>query len=69
MGENYCCRLSEETIIAIVRNRSGIDSGEIDYNLKCEKFDNLSQYDLGQMLKTIKVLQSKCEDKLKDVAK
>lgn len=35
-------RLDEECIMAVVRNRSGVDSGEIDYHLNVLRFENMS---------------------------
>ena len=32
-----CCRLDQEFICGIVRNRSGIDSGELDFSIRVER--------------------------------
>lgn len=34
---NNCCRLDQEFICGIVRNRSGIDSGELDHSIRVER--------------------------------
>lgn len=36
-----CCRLCQEYLAAIVRNRSGIDSGEIDFDIRVGKLEAL----------------------------
>ena len=36
-----CCRLDQEFVAGIVRNRSGIDSGEIDYTIRVECLEKL----------------------------
>ena len=59
-----CCRLSQECIMAVVRNRSGIDAGEIDYTLRVAKFDRMSVGCLEDAIKTIDVLRKKCADRI-----
>lgn len=63
MGKT-CCRLSQECIMAVVRNRSGIDSGEIDYSLMVAKFDRLSIGCLQDAIETMDILQRKCADRI-----
>ena len=63
----YCCRLDQEYIMAVVRNRSGIDAGEIDYTLSVEKFDNLRGGCLEDVIETLGILKKKCEQRLKEV--
>ena len=65
--ETYCCRLKQETIMAVVRNRSGKDSGEIDYNLMCDKFDRMSIGCLQDAIVTLNVLQKKCIDRIREL--
>jgi hypothetical protein len=67
-GPQHCCRLDEETIIAIVRNRSGIDAGEIDYTLRTEKFDNQSIGSLKDMIVTMHNLIGKCQDRIVELS-
>ena len=60
-------RLDEECIMAVVRNRSGLDSGEIDYSLMCDKFDRMSIGCLQDALKTLSVLQNKCTERIAEL--
>lgn len=53
-------KLDEECIMAVVRNRSGIDSGEIDYNIKVEKFERMSVGCLDDAIATLDELKEKC---------
>ena len=55
-------RLDDECIMAVVRNRSGIDSGEIDYSLMIERFENLSDGCLMDCMDTLGVLAAKCKN-------
>lgn len=64
---NHCCRLSQETIVAIVRNRSGIDSGEIDYTLKCDRFEKQSVGCLEDIISTMKTLIVKCQERMAEL--
>jgi hypothetical protein len=57
-------RLDDEYIMAVVRNRSGVDSGEIDYSIKCDRFDRLSLGDLAKIIKTINELGRKCTERM-----
>lgn len=57
----YCCRLCQEYKMAIVVNRSGVDSGEIDYSLPIEKFEKLSMGQLEDCIRSLKLLIRKCE--------
>lgn len=57
-------RLEDECIFAIVRNRSGIDSGEIDYHLKMDRFERMSIYCLKNALQTIEVLKTRCLNRI-----
>ena len=61
-------RLDEEYIMAVVRNRSGIDAGEIDYNLSVDKFDRMSIGCLLDTITTLKTLIDKCEDKISQLS-
>lgn len=54
---DYCCRLDQEFILGVVRNRSGIDSGEIDYNIRCHKLSNQSKGCLQDILSTLDCLK------------
>lgn len=42
-------RIEDEYIMAVVRNRSGVDSGELDYSIRCSRFDELSVRDLKEV--------------------
>jgi len=34
MGKDHCCKLDQEFVCGIIRSRSGIDSGELDYSIR-----------------------------------
>ena len=61
-------RLDDECIMAVVRNRSGIDSGEIDYSLMLEKFEGLSIGCLMDCMDTLGVLASKCKERIESLS-
>lgn len=65
----YCCRLNEECIVAIVRNRIGVDFGEIDYTIRCERFDNQDRKSLLEMISTMRILINKCQDRIDELDK
>lgn len=58
------CRLTQECIMAVVRNRSGIDAGEIDYSLFVAKFDRMSIGCLKDAIVTLDTLKKKCVDRI-----
>jgi len=60
-------RLNEEYIMAVVRNRSGIDSGEIDYSIPVDKFDKQSIQSLEEIKTELARLIKKCEDRIREV--
>jgi len=62
-------RLDDEYIMAVVRNRSGIDSGEIDYSLSIDRFDKLSIGCLMDCIDTLGVLAGKCKDEIEKRSK
>lgn len=47
-----CCRLDEEFICGVVRNRSGIDSGELDYTIRVVR----AEKDLPNVIKEVERL-------------
>lgn len=53
-------RLDEEYLLAVVRNRSGIDSGEIDYSIPVEKFERQRVPCLKKIITTLHQLEGKC---------
>lgn len=53
--------------MAVVRNRSGIDSGEIDYNLNVARFDRMSRGCLEDAVKTLGVLRQRCVERLREL--
>ena len=61
-------RLDEECIMAVVRNRSGIDSGEIDYTLMVDRFENLSYADLMAVMGTLEDLVDRTAKRLRDLS-
>lgn len=62
-------RLDEECIMAIVRNRSGIDSGEIDYCLMVTRFERMSIGCLEDAIRTLDVLRSRCSERIQELEK
>ncbi len=66
---DYCCRLDQETIIAIVRNRSGVDCGEIDYNIRGERFDNQDIKSIFEIISALKDLINRCQDRIDEIHK
>ena len=60
-------RLDEECIMAVVRNRSGIDSGEIDYSIMSDKFDQQQIPCLKEIMATLSQLRMKCQDRIDEV--
>jgi hypothetical protein len=49
--------------MAVVRNRSGIDSGEIDFSIKIDRFYDLSIRDLEAAQSTLGVLMNRCRER------
>lgn len=66
---DYCCRLNQECIMAIVRNRSGIDSGEIDYIIKGARFDSQNIKSMFEIISTLKELINRCQDRIDEMHK
>ena len=60
-------RLEEECIMAVVRNRSGMDAGEIDYTLMSYKFDGQSEPSLREIVKTLGQLNKKCLERIEQL--
>lgn len=60
-------RLEEECIMAVVRNRSGIDSGEIDMTLMIKRFERMSIGCLKDAIKTLEVLRLRCVKRIQDL--
>lgn len=60
-----CCRLDEEFICGIVRNRSGIDSGELDFTIRCERaeadIDNVIE-EVERLLYSLKGIRQEIND-------
>ena len=52
----HCCRLKEECIMYIGRNRSGMDAGEIDSGIFTDKFNQMSEQCLEDALRSIEVI-------------
>lgn len=57
-------RIEDEYILYVGRNRSGQDSGQIDYGIRINRFEDLSTSDLEDMIKTLNVLISKTNERL-----
>lgn len=57
-------RLEEECIMYVGRNRSGIDSGRIDYGIFVDKFERMSLPDLFDSLETIEVIVSRIKERI-----
>ena len=63
------CRLEQEYIMAVVINRSGIDSGEVDYSIPCAKFDSLHEVTLEAAIKVLETLKNRCRERIAFLAK
>lgn len=61
---NYCCRLDQEFICGIVRSRSGIDSGELDYAIRCER----AEKDINQVINEVDRLLSRLKQMRDDTS-
>jgi hypothetical protein len=59
---NDCCRLSQEFICGVVRNRSGIDSGELDISIRVERADK----DLDNVIKEVEWLLKTLRERKKE---
>lgn len=60
-------RLEEECIMYVGRNRSGIDSGNIDYGIFVSKFERMSIGCLEDSLKSLKVLEGRVLDRISEL--
>ncbi len=60
-------RLDEECIMYIGRNRSGIDSGEIDYGIYIDKFERMSVHCLKDALRSLKVIETRVHERIKEL--
>lgn len=60
-------RLEEEYILAVVRNRSGIDSGEIDYSIRSDRFERQDAFSLLEIAKTLDALKVKVAEQIAKV--
>lgn len=65
--KKYCCRLDQEYIMAVVRNRSGIDSGEIDYSIPVAKFQKQDVGSLVDIHETLCVLCEKVRNRISEL--
>lgn len=67
-NEDYeMSRLDDEYLMAVVRNRSGIDSGEIDYSIPIQKFERQDLGSLGEIMHTLDVLKNRCLERIDEV--
>ena len=55
--------MSKDIIMDIGTHRSGIDSGEIDYGVFIQEFENLSIKSLDKVIKILKELEEKCNER------
>lgn len=62
-------RLDEECIMYIGRNRSGIDSGEIDYGIFIDKFERMSIRCLEDSLRSLAVIKERIDARLIELKK
>ena len=60
-------RLEEEYILAVVRNRSGMDAGEIDFSIPVDKFEGQRVTCLNEIIKTLDHLKSECINRIKTI--
>lgn len=61
-------RLDDEYIMAVVRNRSGISSGEIDYNIKSYRFHRQPVESLKEIKKYLKSLSNICDERIETIS-
>lgn len=62
-------RLEEECIMYIGRNRSGIDSGCIDYGIFTDRFDRMCIKDLKDCLRSIDVIEQRVRERIAELNK
>jgi hypothetical protein len=55
----YCCRLDQEFVCGIVRNRSGIDSGELDIHIRARVVKDIDNaiLETERLLKRLKEMK------------
>lgn len=62
------CRLEQEYIMAVVINRSGIDSGEVDMSIPTDRFEHLPVACLLEVVKELDYLKLYTENRLAALA-
>lgn len=63
---NYCCRSCQEVVCAVVVNRSGIDSGEVDMSIPIGKW---SETTLREAIKELDFIKSHIEKNIRSIAR
>lgn len=59
-----CCRLCQEYLMAVVINRSGIDSGEVDMAIPVSRFDSLHEFTLRRVVEELDHLRGKVLERI-----
>jgi hypothetical protein len=60
-------RVDDEFIMAIVRNRSGMDAGEIDWIISSLKFDRQQVPCLKDIIKNLDYLRNRCSERINEL--
>lgn len=55
---------TDNNIMAIGRNRSGMYSGELDYTIYSSQFEKLEDKEVGEVARLLESLTTKCYDKM-----
>ena len=61
-------RLDDECIMAVVRNRSGIDSGEIGYSILVARFEAQTKNSLVEIINILDILKDKCLNRIEKIS-
>lgn len=60
-------RLDDEFIMAVVRNRSGMDSGDLDFMIHCSGFDALDRSSLFDVIVLLQFLAKRCQVRIEEL--
>lgn len=60
-------RMEEECIVYVGRNRSGIDSGEIDWTICTQKFERQPIPSLIEIIKALDYLKQRCCERIIEI--
>ena len=62
-------RLEQEYVVAVVINRSGIDSGEVDYSIPIDRFEKLRPTTLKAVIEELNFLKRKFRKRLLELGR